>query len=195
MSRTHHGEGGAPGPGPLASQTADAGAAFSALRDSAESAAQGIDHAFTKAGESLAATLTKAAATGKLSFADLAKSALQVVEGLLRAGSGGAASSAGAGASGLAGLATSVLGDLFGGASFGGARAEGGPAFPGAAYLVGEQGPELFRPDAAGQVQPLGAGPLTVNVQVQGQGGAPDLARSDTQIAQALARAVRLGIR
>lgn len=190
MSRTHHGEGGAHGPGALASQAADAGAAFSALRDSAESAAQGIDHAFTKAGESLAATLTKAAATGKLSFADLAKSALQVVEGLLSAGSGGAAASGGGGASDLAGLAASVLGDLFGGA-----RAEGGPAYPGAAYLVGEQGPELFRPDTAGQVQPLGAGPLTINVQVQGQGGAPDLVRSDTQIAQALARAVRLGIR
>lgn len=191
MSRTHHGEGASHGPGALASQAADAGAAFSALRDSAESAAQGIDHAFTKAGESLASTLTKAAATGKLSFADLAKSALQVVESLLSAGSGGGAgSSPGSSASNLAGLASSVLGDLFGGA-----RADGGPAFPGAAYLVGEQGPELFRPDTAGQVQPLGTGPLTVNVMVQGEGGAPDLARSDTQIAQALARAVRLGIR
>lgn len=190
MSGMHHHAGEAPGAGGLVSQAADASAAFSALRDSAESAAQGVDQAFAKAGESLAVSLTKAAAAGKLSFADLGKAALQVVEGLLSAGTGAGASSGGDGGAGLAGLASAVVGDLFGGP-----RAEGGPAYPGAAYLVGEQGPELFRPGQPGQVEPLAAGPMQIHVQVQGAGGAPDLARSDTQIAQALARAVSLGLR
>ena len=37
---------------------------------------------------------------------------------------------------------------------FGGARAAGGPVMPGRAYLVGEKGPELIVPRAAGQVVP-----------------------------------------
>lgn len=64
----------------------------------------------------------------------------------------------------------------------------------GGAYLVGERGPEVFRPAGAGTVEPTGAGGLTVNVIVQG-GEAGGLVRSDAQIAQALARAVGLGAR
>lgn len=45
----------------------------------------------------------------------------------------------------------SLLGSLFGGA-----RAAGGPVFPGKAYLVGENGPELFRPMGAGNIVPSG---------------------------------------
>ncbi|MDX1494514.1 MAG: hypothetical protein R3253_10670, partial [Longimicrobiales bacterium] len=37
------------------------------------------------------------------------------------------------------------------------ARAQGGPTSSGKLYLVGEEGPELFRPRASGQVIPLGA--------------------------------------
>jgi len=65
---------------------------------------------------------------------------------------------------------------------------------PGGAYLVGERGPEVFRPASAGSVEPAGGGGLTVNVTVQG-GGAEGLMRSDAQVAQALARAVGLGAR
>jgi hypothetical protein len=38
------------------------------------------------------------------------------------------------------------------GSLFGGARAGGGPVYPGKAYLVGEEGPELIRPMGAGMV-------------------------------------------
>lgn len=41
---------------------------------------------------------------------------------------------------------------------FGGARADGGPVSPGKAYMVGEQGPELFVPNTAGNIQPNGEG-------------------------------------
>ncbi|MBA4807830.1 MAG: phage tail tape measure protein [Brevundimonas sp.] len=77
--------------------------------------------------------------------------------------------------------------------SFGGARADGGPVLGGGAYLVGERGPEVFRPTTGGEVGPASGGGVTVNVAVEG--GAPALLRSEAQIAQMLARAVSLGAR
>lgn len=84
------------------------------------------------------------------------------------------------------------------GAVFGGARADGGPVLGsgglgGGAYLVGERGPEVFRPAGAGTIEAAGGGGVTVNVQVDG--GAQGLLRSEAQIAQMLARAVALGAR
>ena len=48
-----------------------------------------------------------------------------------------------------------------------GARAAGGPVSAGGLYLVGEQGPELFRPSGSGAIVPnhaLGVGGVVVNV-------------------------------
>ncbi len=39
---------------------------------------------------------------------------------------------------------------------FGGTRAHGGPVSPGKAFLVGEEGPELFMPSAPGRIAPDG---------------------------------------
>ena len=65
---------------------------------------------------------------------------------------------------------------------------------PRAAYVVGERGPEVFRPSGSGVIEPMAGAPgVTVNVRVDG--GAPGLLRSEAQIAQALTRAVRLGAR
>lgn len=47
------------------------------------------------------------------------------------------------------------IGDFLG-SLFGGARAGGGPVYPGKAYLVGEEGPELIRPMGAGMVSTAG---------------------------------------
>mgnify|MGYP002779417895 CR=1 FL=1 len=153
------------------------GAAFAELRAAGEEAARAIDDAFVRAGESLARSLTRAAADGRLTLDELASAALRVFEALARSGPG------------RAGLAEAV------GAVFGGARAEGGFVAAGASYLVGERGPEVFRPAASGAVEPLaGSGPVTVNVTVEG-GGAGALLRSEAQIAAALARAVSLGVR
>jgi len=64
----------------------------------------------------------------------------------------------------------------------------------GGAYLVGERGPEVFRPAGAGTIEPMGGAPgVTVNVTVDG--GAEGLLRSETQIARMLARAAALGAR
>jgi hypothetical protein len=64
-----------------------------------------------------------------------------------------------------------------------GARAAGGPVSAGQSYVVGEQGPELFVPTAAGNIVPNGANgggsgdSITVNVDMNSTQGAPDPAK------------------
>ena len=163
----------------LPRQASEAAAALEALKEPAARAAASIDEAFARAGESLARSLGRAAADGEVSLAELAQAVLAAINAASRGGTGG----------GLAQALTAALGG-----AFSGARAGGGPVTSGGAYLVGERGPEVFRPASAGSVEPAGGG-LTVNVTVQGDGGAPSLLRSEAQIAQALARAVSLGAR
>jgi len=153
-------------------RAAEAAAALEALKAPAQRAASSIEEAFARAGSSLARSLASAAADGEISLAELARAVI---------GAAGAAMKGG-------GLAEAVSG------AFAGARADGGPVTAGGAYLVGERGPEVFRPSGAGSVEPLGSGGVSVTVNVQG-GDAAGLARSDAQLAQALARAVSLGAR
>ena len=154
-------------------RAAEAAAALDALKAPAERAAKSIDEAFARAGTSLARSLARAAADGQVSLAELARAVLGAAGAALKGG----------------GLAEALS------KGFSGARADGGPVLPGGAYLVGERGPELFRPTGTGTIEPVGtAGGVSVTVHVQG-GDAPGLIRSDAQIAQALARAVGLGAR
>ncbi|PRA17063.1 phage tail tape measure protein, partial [Brevundimonas sp. MYb27] len=75
-----------------------------------------------------------------------------------------------------------------------GARGEATAVLGGGAYLVGERGPEVFRPAGAGSIEAPGGGAgVTVNVSVDG--GAQGLLRSEAQIARMLARATALGAR
>jgi len=164
-------------------QAAEAAASLEALKGPGEAAARAIDDAFGKAGTSLARSLGRAAADGKVSLAELAQAVLAAVN-----------AAAGVSKGGGGGLGEILSGALKGG--FGGARADGGLVAGGRAYLVGERGPELFRPAGAGTIEPGGAGGgMTVNVTVQSEGGAAALPRSEAQIALALARAVSLGSR
>jgi phage-related minor tail protein len=161
----------------LPQQAAEASAALAAIQAPAEKAAAAIDEAFSKAGLSLVRSLGRAAADGKITLAELAQAVLAAVNAAAGQGGGG----------GLGKALSAVF------SAFSGARADGGPVTSGGAYLVGERGPEVFRPTSAGSVEPMG-GAMTINVSVQG-GGAASLIRSDAQIAQALARAVSLGAR
>lgn len=163
----------------LETQTAQAAASLSALAKPAQAAADAIDQAFSKAGASLATTLAKAAADGKLSLSELASAVISAVDAFSRTSAGSSLTSA---------LSAAISG------VFGGARADGGPVSAGGAYLVGERGPEVFHPSGSGDVAPMSGGGTTVNVTVQG-GGAAGLMRSEAQIASALARAVALGVR
>ena len=158
-------------------KAAEAAQALEGLREPAERAAASIEEAFGRAGESLTRSLTRAAADGEVTLAELARAVLNAVNAAAGSGGGGSLSDA---------IAAVMSG-------FGGARAEGGPVLGGGAYLVGERGPEVFRPAGAGSIEPLGGAGVTVNVSVDG--GAQGLLRSEAQIARMLARATALGAR
>ncbi|GAW41255.1 hypothetical protein SH203_01659 [Brevundimonas sp. SH203] len=160
----------------VALRAAEAGAALEALKAPTEEAADAIEAAFGRAGDSLTRSLARAAADGEVSLAELARAVLNAVNAA--AGSNGG------------GLSAAIQAAM---SSFGGARADGGPVLGGGAYLVGERGPEVFRPSTSGEIGPVSGGGVTVNVTVDG--GAPALLRSEAQIAQMLARAVSLGAR
>lgn len=160
----------------LPRRAAEAGAALEGLKGPAEQAAASIEAAFDRAGTGLARSLARAAADGEVSLAELARAVLAAIN------------AAGGGAGGLSSAIAKAAASVFSGA-----RADGGPVNAGGAYLVGERGPELFRPSASGAVEPFTGQGVTVNVQVDG--GADALLRSEAQIAQALARAVALGAR
>ncbi len=161
-------------------RAAEAAAALEALREPAERTALAIEDAFGRAGASLTRSLARAAADGEVTLAELARAVLSAV---------------GAGLSGPGtGLGAAIAQAVAGLAGFGGARADGGPVTGGGAYLVGERGPEIFRPAGAGVIENGGSGSgVTVNVTLDG--GAPALLRSEGQIAQMLARAAMLGAR
>ena len=155
-------------------KAAEAAASLEALREPAEKAAGAIEAAFGRAGEGMVQSLARAAADGEVTLAELAKAVLAVANGPVGAGLGQAI--------------TQAVGSVFSGS-----RAEGGPVLGGGAYLVGERGPEVFRPTGAGVIEPTGGGGVTVNVTVDG--GAPALLRSEAQIASMIARAAALGAR
>ena len=148
----------------------------------AEDAGRAIEQAFEQAGASLTRSIGRAASDGRITLDELAEAAIRAFAVLARSGDGGK------GGGGLAeALAAAVKG-------FGGARSGGGPVVGGSSYLVGERGPEVFRPAGSGTVEPAGGAAVTVNVTLPG-GDARSLARSEAQVAQALARAAMLGAR
>lgn len=158
-------------------RVAEAAAALDSLREPAERAASAVEDAFGKAADGLARSLARAAADGEVTLAELARAVLTVVNG------------AGGGASpGLSSAIANVVSGLFSGS-----RADGGPVSGGGAYLVGERGPEVFRPTGSGMIETATESAVTVNVTLGG--GVPGLLRSEAQIAQMLARAVALGAR
>lgn len=159
-------------------RAAEAAEALERLKGPAEAAAKVIEASFERAGESLVRSLARAAADGEITMQELARAVLAAINAMAGSGRGGSLGEA--------------LSQAIGGA-FSGSKADGGMAAPGMAYLVGERGPEVFRPTTAGEIGPVGAASVTVNVSVQG--GPERLLRSEAQMAQALTRAMRLGAR
>jgi TP901 family phage tail tape measure protein len=84
----------------------------------------------------------------------------------------------------------SALSSALGGLS--GARAMGGPVFPGRAYRVGEFGPETFVPSSTGRVVPGGGG-VTVNLTI-GVGVAQTVAAEIRNLLPSITQAVEAGV-
>ncbi|MFQ3664937.1 MAG: tail tape measure protein [Sphingomonadaceae bacterium] len=137
------------------------------------------------AGRGIEASLAQAARRGKLEFEDLAK-----VAGRALGEIAGAAITAGLGGGG-GGIPALVL-RLAAGAP---GRATGGAVAPGRAYVVGENGPELFVPTTSGRVEAGSArASPTINLTVNVSGGQPSdpsyMARTGGQVARAVHRAL-----
>lgn len=153
--------------------------------------ASGADHA----GKAIESALAKAVKTGSLGFDDLRKVALStlaeiaasVIKTDLKGLFGGGSSSGGGILSSLA----SAAGSLFGGAP---GPATGGPVTGGSAYLVGERGPELFVPTAAGRIstggRPGGPVSITVNVATPRDAAPAMMQRTGAQVARAVRQAL-----
>lgn len=152
---------------------------------------------FGRAGDTLERGLLGAIRRGSLGFEDLRRVALNVMGDIAaQAVSAGIGSLGGTGtgqSAGIGGLLSGLAGSIFGLPG----RATGGPVAPGRGYVVGERGPELFVPTAAGRVEPsLGGGKgRDVNVSIrivnpQGSSQPESLRRSGKQVAQAVRRAL-----
>ena len=95
----------------------------------------------------------------------------------------------------IEGIVSDIAGSLFG---VSGGRAVGGPVVPGARYLVGEQGPELFTPSENGAITSNAAlaapvrPSIVLNVNAR---DAQSFLKSESQIAAMMARALARGQR
>ncbi len=150
-------------------------------REQIAPAAALIDDAFSVAANSIQSNLARAAERGELSLKKLTQALLKdlrrfAIDALVRQP--------------IQNFLTNALTG-----AFGGGRANGGFVAPGQSFLVGERGPELFTPAAAGNIRPLNASGMTVNISLPGVTDAQSFRRSETQVAAALARAVGRGQR
>lgn len=144
-----------------------------------------------RAGSGLQRALGRALSDGKVGFDDLRRIALaalgEISRNALQLDLGGLLGN-GSAAAGLGGLLGGLLG-LPG-------RATGGPVAAGRAYVVGERGPELFVPTAAGRIDAppsRGAGgpvSITVNVAAPPETTGAAMQQTGRQVARAVARAL-----
>ncbi len=145
-----------------------------------------------RAGRAIEGALLKAVRTGKLGFDDLRGVAVKALGAIAaEAVRGGLVSLLGGEKRGA-----SALGSLIGGVLGLPGRATGGPVAPGRAYAVGERGPELFVPTAAGRVEApaAAAGPRDVRVAITVNAKGGEDARVLAQSSRQVARAVRAAL-
>lgn len=153
---------------------------------------------FGRAGNVLENGLLSALRRGSLGFDDLKRVAFRALDEIASHAlqSGLANLFGGSGTGGLGGLIGQSLGTLLGLPG----RATGGPVSPGRAYLVGENGPEVFLPTASGRIERGGAGDGSqgrdVNVAIQlavprGTAAPTAMRRSSRQIASAVRRTLQ----
>jgi phage-related minor tail protein len=147
----------------------------------ARQAAEQLEQMFARTGLQIGREMEKAARAGSLSFQGMVTSILKDLARL-------------AIKQAVGGVLSSVLGQAGGGGSFSGARAEGGPVVSGGAYLVGERGPELFRPASTGTIETAAAPTsVTVNFHLGSNANMDEFRRSQGQISTLLSRAVAQG--
>lgn len=160
-----------------------------AMRSSFEG---GLVNGLGRAGDVLERGLLGAIRKGSLGFEDLRRIALNVLDQIAsQAIDSLFGSTGGSKQGGLLNLGAAV-GSLFGLPG----RATGGPVSPGRGYVVGERGPELFVPTAAGRIEtaaPAQGRDVRVAITIaapQGTTAPQALQRSSRQVASAVRRAL-----
>lgn len=145
----------------------------------------GLGHSAARAGGLVEQALLRAARTGKLSFEDLKVTALRAMDQIAAAALRSAVHSIVVGAGGSGAM---PVGGQPG-------RATGGPVAPGRGYLVGERGPELFVPTAAGRIETLApAAARDVRVSITINAGRSEPATALRQSSRQVAQAVRAAL-
>lgn len=152
---------------------------------------------FGRAGNVLENGLLSALRRGGLGFDDLKRVAFRALDEIASHAlqSGMANLFGGSGTGGLGGLIGQSLGALLGLPG----RATGGPVSPGRAYLVGENGPEVFMPTASGRIETgggRGSEGREVRVAIQlavprGTAAPTAMQRSSRQVASAVRRTLQ----
>ena len=145
-----------------------------------------------RAGLTIERALGRAVTSGKFGFDDLKKVALTALGEIANASLRAAFGSAGGGGTvgGIGAILSSALGSALGLPG----RATGGPVSAGRPYLVGERGPELFVPSAAGRIDASGGArdvrvAISINTPAPGDPGV--LRQSSRQVARAVRAALR----
>ena len=145
-----------------------------------------IERAVNASFNSVASTIARAAVSGKASMGEMVDAILAdfdrvAIKDFI--------------AKPVEGLVSSIASSLF---DVAGGRAVGGPVTPGATYLVGEQGPELFTPSENGAITSNAnlAAPsrasIVLNVNAR---DAQSFLKSESQIAAMMSRALARGQR
>ena len=169
--------------GALDQKVSEAALALQSLEQPARETALAIDDAFEKAGKSLVHSLGKAASDGKITLKELANAVLDAIEASMT--SGRSSTSSGADLTDwILNAGTTLLGG----------RADGGPVSRYGAYVVGENGPEIFQPRTDGAIVPL-ADNSNIQINLHLRDAPQSILRSQTQLAAMIHRAVRLGVR
>lgn len=154
---------------------------------------------FARAGKVLEHGLFSAIRRGSLGFDDLKRTAFQTLNEIaaqaLHSGLANLFGHGGGSGGGIGGLLSNLAGSLLGLPG----RATGGPVAANRPYLVGERGPELFVPTAAGRVEAgatQGGGSRKVSVAInltapRGTDVPVALRRSSRQVASSVRRALQ----
>ncbi|MBL4801746.1 MAG: hypothetical protein JKY45_07605 [Emcibacter sp.] len=169
----------------LRGQLADIEKDFGGLENTAGRVAEGMSRAFEGFARS-----------GELSFSNLKRTALSVLNDIANSAiqSGLDAIFGGGSGGGIGG----IIGDFAGSVLFG--RAGGGTVGAKQPYMVGERGPELFVPESPGRIVPGPGGSrpsgrsskaTNITINITNQGGSNDMTqRSAGQVAVAVRRAM-----
>lgn len=150
-------------------------------KTSANSAAEMMANSFEIAGKRISNSLANAAKSGEISIKGLAQAILRDLSNI-----------------GVNKFITkpidNIMDTVLKSIPMFGARASGGVVNKGGAYLVGENGPELFVPRSGGQIESqFNPAPIHIHINMASNSQLSDVKRSSAQISAALARIVQKG--